>query len=220
MPAPTPTFVPSVTLIVRLTEPLPTPTPPYLPPLVTPTGQAMLTPTCYETFNSGIVCLGALENTAAHPVGQAVVRVQLLDVTGIILNEQTVTLEQRTIGVGESAPYRALFPDSPASAFGGVQSELIGWEQQEIMSDPPLALESRATPQPDGRYSISIMLQSEEAIMPLRLIVTLYDVAGRVAAYRIIETDATDETQLRLETEVLPKVLSDDLTMIVHVEAR
>ena len=184
-------------------------------------------PTCYSTVTGGTLCLGLVENTQDQPAGRVSVHVQLVDHDGESLAEQVTTLEQSYIAVGESAPYRALFPDIPEEIVASVVVTLETATLTGTIDRRYVALDVQNEQlQPDGLqyvFSAEIQNPTERRAAPPRAVVTLWDGSNQVYAYRVwqAEDNLLPGTQTAFQVAVLPLDNTDvDLRYNLHVEAR
>lgn len=182
----------------------------------TPLALGLDMPDCYETPASGILCLGSVENTSDQPVERVTVFVQLLRPNGMVLAEQTTTLEQTIIPAGASAPYRALF-DADWEHFARAAILLRSADTARQVDERFVALlvEEESAEIVNGRYVVSATLRNpgpDNADAP-RVVVTLYDTDGSVAGYRVFEAEAVllAGESLPVRVEVMPNLLAASL---------
>jgi hypothetical protein len=187
-------------------------------------------PTCYETSNAGIVCLGKIKNTSVLNVERVVVRVESIRRDGSALSAQDVALEQRLIYAGETAPYRVTFPPqlgrNIADEFGAVKTTLLraeaatnSWAEVDDMIEVS-DLDGSVI---DGRYALTASLHNRgEADVPsVTLVATIYDSLDRVMGFRVLnagQIDAGDSLMMRIE--LVAQSLDEPLRPALHVETQ
>jgi hypothetical protein len=180
-----------------------------------PVSMGTPTPTCYETGQSGILCLGVVRNTQAEAVERVIVRVDLLDQSGVPTASREVVVPQRAIPPGSDAPYHALFAaPGPVDAYSGVLTTLL--RAESAPSDALVQLGVNiATSELDGdRYVVRGQVKNDARapVRDVQVVVTVYDEVGRVAGYRVMDGDglAVGET-LSVRMDLLPQVFSANL---------
>lgn len=212
-------------------------TPQFIPPFMphelirTPPPLTLSTPTCYETADAGVLCMGEIENTQPYPIEQVSIDVDITDQTGRLLETQQVFIEQNIILPGETAPYRALFPNtdrlSPLSdQFGGVFTTLIRAEQTIMPINEADVLKidvQRGEIVEQDRYIFTGVLNNTggHPIEDVQVVITLYDSEQRVAGYRIVEVkEIKVGEEIPLYTEITPQIVGVPLHYGVQVGYR
>jgi LysM repeat protein len=185
-------------------------------PTATPLALALDVPECYETPAGGIMCLGSIENTSDQAVERVTVFVQLLRPNGMVLAEQTTSLEQTIVPAGETAPYRALF-DAEWEHFARAAVLLRSADTARQVEERfvALSIEGEGAEIVNGRYVVTATLRNpgpNNAVSP-RVIATLYDVDGNISGYRVFEADAglLAGESLAVRVEVTPNLLAASL---------
>ncbi|MBC7814222.1 MAG: DUF3426 domain-containing protein [Burkholderiales bacterium] len=185
-------------------------------PTATPLALGLDVPECYETPASGILCLGSVENTSDQPVERVTVFVQLLRPNGMVLAEQTTTLEQAIIPAGASAPYRALF-DAEWEHFAraAVMLRSADTARQADVRFIALLIEDERAEIVNGRYVVTATLRNpgpNNADAP-RVVLTLYDANGNISGYRVFEAEEAlmAGESLSVRVEVTPNLLAASL---------
>lgn len=209
--APLPTSDPGLAAIDGLTTvPLPqgppSATAPGLPQRISPAtpartraaapaaGLDVPPPTCYETYEGGIACLGLVHNNDTQAYHALRLRLDLLDAGGASLAAQQIAPAYLTLSPGQATPYRAMFPPDPGrhlpNAYGGVQVVLS--DATPGAAAPALARlsvqDTTLTRQPSQVTVRGQMVNDGDAATPdLRLTVTVRDDAtGQVAGFRTL----------------------------------
>lgn len=196
------------------------------PPQPTPIPLELLTPSCYELRSGGVTCLGLVENTQQVAVQGVVLETQLLDRGGATLREVSVTLNQRLLLPGETAPYRALFPPADvlylADDVGGVRTTL---RRAESVSEPapvlPLQVEAQTETiaGDEDRINVTVRNTTTTDVALVRVVVTLLDDAERVIAYRVTESGALPAGEGRtIGITLLPFIESAEQRVRVYAE--
>jgi hypothetical protein len=232
---PTPTVDPALPVVVTLLHTPTTTTIPADPAAPsarhTPTPYALLlpTPTCYETAEGGILCLGVVKNTQPQPVGRVITRVELFGVDGLPLDVRAATVEQRLLPPGVAAPYRALFPApgdgrSRAGDFGAALVSLLRAESA-VVDERLIRLEIDEDEGGlvDEMYVISAQVRNPwaENVDDVRLVATVYDERERVAGYRVVEVETlAAEGAMQFEIAIRPEITGGLLRHTLHAEGR
>ena len=188
-PSTAPTQYPPVTLIVRTPR---TSTPASPTEAATPSTRTteaapaldVIAPRCYA--GEAFVCLGLVHNPLDDTIARVAVHVELFDVRGVALAEQDVTIEQRHIPPGGSAPYRVLFSDMP-DAVGHV---LVSLRSADVATRGAAALrvENERGIMHGGQYIVTadVTNPGPEAVSDLRAIITLRDGDDHLVGYRAV----------------------------------
>lgn len=248
-PTTPPTQIPPVTLMLRITQQSP-PTQPGLPAQVTmsqatpqvsrvgdrpalpsiaatptPLPITLTAPTCYETFEGGVTCLGLVNNTTSNTLTRILIQADFYDPGGRLIATQIVTTDQQRLPTGDSAPYRALFlpEDSgyPVDTFGAVNITLLRAEPSTQQANTPGLIVDRIRNVRDGDiFTVNGTLTntSNEAVPAVKLVVTLTDRAGHVAGFRSIRLEsipADDETPFTVSL----RPFINDVSLQVHAHA-
>ena len=206
-----------------------TPTAALRDSLLTPTPSPvnLPSPTCYQTADGGIFCLGRVDNARSYSVGRVLLLVYVYGRDGVILRSGEVVVEQRFILPGKSAPYRVIFPAETdyllSQRFGGVSVHLL---RADPVTGRPMRLvnlqaQSQRVERDDGRYGVRLEIYNvgPEDASDVRAMVTLYDAAGRVTGYRMVEIAviASGES-ISMNVPVVAATPNDDLHHTLHVE--
>lgn len=228
------TQYPLITLTVydqqALTDyPLPTPPPITAPrhaavpsPSSGPPGLIVEPPTCYDTPNRGLLCLGVVRSRLTTPVEQIRVRVGLSTAARGV---QTIALEQRQIPAGGFAPYRALFR-SVQDGHLAPYAELVSAEPAAAHSLLPVVQDERGvlthSESGYGRYVVTAALYNpqQQPLTGLRAIVTLFDAEERVVGYRVqpLGQPLLPGERRSIRVEVVPQVTNARLSHALTIE--
>lgn len=236
--------VPSPTLWVRArSSPIPEPTPGLAIRVASPAHAAPASPaqghrvvapppSCYETPQQAILCIGEITNASPHPLVQVRLQVQLLDAQGAVLGSVDTLVEQRLILSGERAPYSALFPmvegDSLLADFAGVYTLVRRADEATTTGTPVLStltVDSLETGVEAGVYVMrgAVVNPFPEPVEALRVVGTAYDGAGRVTGYRVLLVDAlAGGARLPVHLEIVPQSppgAGDLVRLTLHVDA-
>jgi len=167
-----------------------------------------------------------VENTQQIAVQRVVLDTQLFDRGGDTLREVSVTLNQRVLLPGETAPYRVLFPPEDvlylADDVGGVRATL---RRAETVGDPapvlPLQVEVQTgtAEGDDDRINVTVRNATATDAALVRVVVTLLDDAERVIAYRVTESGALPAGEGRtMQITLLPFIESAEQRVRVYAE--
>lgn len=190
-------------------------------PTATPLPLPVFPPACYEMPTNRVVCLGRVQNHLQQPVGRVSVRVTLIGKDGGWLAEGEAGIEQSVIPPGQSAPYRILFQADWRDYAGAMvalrSAELIG----TTFVSP--TVEDERGQWANGRYSLTALIRnsSPQAMRLHRALITLYNSAGQITGYRVVQLNhvlPAGET-LPLSAEVPPLTADRDLTHTLYIEA-
>lgn len=248
-PASTPTVVAQITLMFRTPQHFAADDDPALPAIITPRPDdadhfeaavavsslfpaatpfplIVSNPTCYESTPGGVVCLGLVHNPHDFPVSRVTLLAYLYGLDGEILRDAVVTLDQRFIPPGESAPYRLLFPPGEmlylSEAFGGIQTApLSAMPATGMNAYAGLEAEVLDADWQSASYILTMRLTNRENVelSGARLVATLTDTQGRVTGYRVVETlglQAGDTVTLTIPIDT--HITGEPLTVTLHVE--
>lgn len=157
----------------------------------TPPPLALAAPTCYETRTNPLLCLGAVHNTLSYDLERVIVRVQLYDLNGILLDNQDTVIEQSLIPAGETAPYRVVFSHENVEAVYAVayllRADAAAQSRERFLW---LRVKDEALNQQAGQVVVSATLYNPgpQPVAALRMVVTLSDAAGDVVGYRVLQS--------------------------------
>ena len=189
--------------------------------------------TCYELASGGIRCLFRITNTHPTPVTDIRVLTQLYNRDGQILREQVSTALHWVVPSGAEATMQVVFPPEDilylGDRFGAVRTTLISSAPlDETTQFVPLtaSVDQLQTTliEDTTEAQLLIIVGNDSMISPnsARLHITLTDPTDRVAAYRVIELDPSPapNTQVTLNTIIIPRALAHTLTATVYAEGR
>jgi len=240
-PASTPAHAADITLTTRDTR-SPGSTPPGLPVAITgdirtlqpldrtatrfatptPLPLGPLAPVCYETISGGVLCLGGITNPYPHPIERVILHVEVYRADASLLDEAYVTLPQRIVPPGETAPYRALFGQhTPATQFGGVQAAVVRAERAPETPRLDVVFEAVMGDMLDEVYRVSTVLRnaSPQEIGLLRVVVTLFDDQDRVLGFRVVELDSlAAQTSREITLDIRPQVTGGEIRPQIYAE--
>ncbi len=191
-------------------------------PTATPVLLALASPVCQEMPTDRVICIGAVTNPQERPVERVAVRVRLLRADGTVLAESLAGVEQGIIPPGESAPYRALLQADWREAAGTAVDVRSAERAADVVA--LVAVEEERGRWEAGQYVVSAQLRNpgRGMVRVRRAVVTLWDTAGRLAGYRVIEPEATLAAgeQTPLEVAVLPYLSTPVAGYRLYVEAQ
>lgn len=144
----------------------------------------------------GIVCLGEVFNPLSEPVEHIALEMLLLDETSEQVAWRMVTLEQRVLPAGDSAPYRVLFTAQERAARYILINAVRGsFFDKRTARFAVLNIQNQHGFKQDDRYLVAATLHNPNAqpVESIRLVVTLYNVEGDVIGYRVVELPQTLE---------------------------
>ena len=153
--------------------------------------------TLYQTPVGGVWCMGEVVNTTDGPVTNIQVQVTLVAAGGIPLQSSIVLAAADYLAPGARAPFAVLFK-SPPTGYADVQVSLLRGETVSAITAgfAPLdvAQPSGAVSGPQYRVTGLLVNNTGAAVSRITVVVTLYDVDGKVIGYR--QTVLDDETTL------------------------
>lgn len=175
---------------VRIPSPIAT----YSPQTITITP-----PVCHETPTDALLCLGELTNTQSYAIGRVTLRLALTHSNGGELASQVVHIAARWLPPGQSAPYHAIFDRqalAPMTAATAYYAMVVTPLSADHIPEPNLMQSNHTLEivdegiQTRNNYVVvsgTMVNRSSRALDDVRVIVTLYNVHGQVAGYRVIE---------------------------------
>ena len=153
--------------------------------------------TLYQTPVGGVWCMGEVVNTTDGPVTNIQVQVTLVAAGGIPLQSSSALAAADYLAPGARAPFAVLFK-SPPTGYADVQVSLLRGETVSAITAgfAPLdvAQPSGAVSGPQYRVTGLLVNNTGAAVSRITVVVTLYDVDGKVIGYR--QTVLDDETTL------------------------
>jgi hypothetical protein len=180
-------------------------------------------PSCFGRANGGYSCLGRVWNRGDDAIGAVLVNVQLLDNNNNILAEQNITLEQNIIPIDTFAPYRVLFEPNNDKKITISPTVIQSPPTQSSLTLLTIA-DARGQLMASGRYRLTATIENDltEAVNNIRFFATLMNPQRQVIGYRIYEVEGTLQADERRAVgfEVIPQVVTDDLSHVLHVEGR
>jgi hypothetical protein len=193
-------------------------------PTPTPLAITIQPPTCYPTQGGGVTCLGEIPNTLGVPLERVSVIVQLLNADG---TEQMISaIEQRVIRVGDTAPFRAQFPNDPMRGDYQVGVVVLSADESKNIDQRFVTLQvsDESTHYESGRYIVSARVRNMDNVdaVAVRATLTVRGGNGRVLGYRLVQVvdslPAGQDAPVRVE--VMPQAEDNTATHTLYIEAQ
>jgi LysM repeat protein len=149
--------------------------------------------TLYQTPVGGVWCMGEVVNTTDGPITNMQVQVTLVAAGGLPLQSSIVLVAADYLAPGARAPFAVLFK-APPTGYVDVQVSLLRGEAVSAITAGFTPLDvvhaSGAVSGPQYRVTGVLVNNSGAAVNRITVVVTLYDVDGKVIGYRQTVMDA------------------------------
>jgi LysM repeat protein len=153
--------------------------------------------TLYQTPVGGVWCMGEVVNTTEGPITNIQVQVTLVTADGMPLQSSVTLAAADYLAPEGRAPFAVLF-DTPPTGYADVQVSLLRGEAVSAITAgfTPLDVAQPAGAVSGPQYRVTGLLVNNSgfAVSRIAVVVTLYDVDGKVIGYR--QTILDDETVL------------------------
>lgn len=146
-------------------------------------------PICYETAVQSLICLGWIQNRQDTPVSNTLITIYLLTAQGETLTTVTAQPALTVIAGQAGVPYRAIFNESPDTAFFPYADLLYG---EAAQPDPTAAVVLEETQWADDHYQIKGIVEGD-GVQQVRVVLTIRNDDGYVTAFRTILVDLDEE---------------------------
>ncbi len=183
-------------------------------------------PSCYDLASGEYSCIGQVNNNGISDIGDTSINISFFDDSGSKIAQDNVTIEQRLIQSGSSAPYRALFypPDNEDS------TDITHIERSVNRILPPSpniralnVLNTNASFTNDGRYNITVSIENNSGYLAqnIRLFTTLENTEWGIVGYDIheVEQDMQNGTIRDIAIEIIPHIIAEEIEASFHAEA-
>lgn len=177
-------------------------------------------PTCFDLITGRLLCIGQVRNQHDQPVTGVRLRLLLRGRDGAVLAETSTGIEQTLILPGQQAPYSVIF-----EAAGDVQPEVVLLHAVTATGQEALPLdivdEQAAISGRHYHVSATIANTTGIATRPPRVILTVVDSEGKLAAFRVMTGTVGMEPGARqfIQIDALPPAGSGEFTHHLYVEA-
>ncbi len=153
--------------------------------------------TLYQTPVDGVWCMGEVANTTDGPITNIQVQVTLVTADGIPLQASTALAAADYLAPGARAPFAVLFK-APPTGYADIRVNLLRGEAVSAITASFVPLDvvqpTGAVSGPQYRVAGLLVNNSGVAVNRIAVVVTLYDVDGKVIGYR--QTVLDDEIVL------------------------
>jgi murein DD-endopeptidase MepM/ murein hydrolase activator NlpD len=150
--------------------------------------------TLYQTPVGGVWCMGEVVNTTDGPITNIQVQVTLVTADGTPLQSSVTLAAADYLASGARAPFAVLFK-APPTGYADVQVSLLRGEAVSAITAGFVPLDvaqpSGAVSGPQYRVAGLLVNNTGTAVSRITVVVTLYDVDGKVIGYR--QTVLNDE---------------------------
>jgi LysM repeat protein len=178
-------------------------------------------PACFDLITGSLLCIGQVRNLHDRPVTGVRIRLRLRNLNGDIIAETSTGVEQTIILPGLDAPYSAIF-----EAGSDVQVDAALLSAVPATGQETLALDvvDEQVKISGSRYHVSASIANTTGIAtrPPRVVLTVLDADGRLAAYRVVTGTTGLEPGARqfIEIDAVLQAGTGTLTHRLYAEAR